>query len=144
QATSGQFGVELVLWPVIDERGDYWSGQHRSDPQTVLDQLTPRRVNEGLDRVLGGRVDWLPDDRNNASNRACHHDIARLAFDPVRQYGMDRAEHRVDVQIEHPMPRIRISVDEFAADIRAGISMENIEMARGLEDVRHYARDRCR
>ena len=42
--------------------------------------------------------------------------------------------HDVDIQVEHPVDRPGVGVDEVAADVEARICMQDIELARHLED----------
>ena len=37
--------------------------------------------------------------------------------------------HDVDVQIQHPVDRPSVGIDQVAADIRTGIGMQDVELA---------------
>ena len=138
QASIGERLVHLCLRPVVEKRGDHRSGQDRADAHAVLGDLATRRMHEGLNREFGGRVDRLPNDRNDTGNRTGEEDVARLLRDHVRQDGMNGAERRIDVEVQHPVPCIRIPVRNRAADIGAGIGVEDVETTGGLQDgVQH-------
>ena len=62
QAARGERLVEVLLRPVLEQRGDDRPGRDRADPDAVFRDLPAQRVDERLNRVLGSGVDRLPDD----------------------------------------------------------------------------------
>ena len=54
---------------------------------------------------------------------------------------VNRAEDRVDVEIEHSIPRVGIALDNLAADIGARIGVENVELSGLFEDRGRHALD---
>ncbi len=57
---------------------------------------------------------------------------------------MHGAEHGIDVQVQHLVEIIGISVHEIAADIGAGIGVEDVELAGLGQDRRHHGLDALR
>jgi hypothetical protein len=60
--------------------------------------------------------------------------VARPVLDHVRQHVADVLDHDVDIQVQHPVNSHRIGIDQVAADIRARIRMQDVELARLLQD----------
>ena len=56
---------------------------------------------------------------------------------------MDRAEGRVDVEVEHPVPGIGVAVLHRAADIGPGIGVEDVELAGERKDAGQDSRRLC-
>ena len=54
---------------------------------------------------------------------------------------MNGAEHGVDVEVQHPVPLVRIARRHLAADIGAGIGMEDVQRACLFQDLGHHAID---
>ena len=63
------------------------------------------------------------------------------ALDHVRQDRVDGAEDGVDVQRQHPVPGVRVAVEDVAADVGAGVGVEDVEAAGALEDPGQHAAD---
>jgi hypothetical protein len=143
QAASGALRFELFRRPVGDQRGHDGPGQDGPDTQAVRDDLTSDGVNEGLHRVFGGRVDRFPHHGDDACNRTRDDDVAGLARDHMRQDSVNAAEGRVDVEVQHAVPGVGVAIADGAADIGAGIGVEDVELAGLRENLRHHAGDRC-
>ena len=52
---------------------------------------------------------------------------------------MDRAKRGGDVEVEQPVPRIRVAIRDGAPDVSAGVGMEDVEPTCELKDVRQHA-----
>ena len=66
------------------------------------------------------------------------------ATSPTRIVGQNRVnctEDRVDIEIEHSIPRVRVSLNNLTADIGARIGVENVELSGLFEDRGHHALD---
>src|SRR5580692_7552666 len=136
QAARGERIVHLRLRPIIEQRRYDRTRGHRADPDAVLRELTTERVDEGLHREFGGGVNRLPHDRDDARDGTGEDNVARFLRDHVRQHSVDRAEGGVDVQVQHPIPLVRISGQHVAADVGAGVGMEDVEAAGKFKDFR--------
>ncbi len=73
-----------------------------------------------------------------AGNRAGDDDVTRLALRHVRHDGMNILHDGVDIEIEHLVDGFRRRLGEIAADIGAGIAIENVDMIDLLEDLRDH------
>ena len=69
-----------------------------------------------------------------AGNRAGDDDVTRLALRHVRHDGMNILHDGVDIEIEHLVDGFRRRLGEIAADIGAGIAIENVDMIDLPED----------
>ena len=47
----------------------------------------------------------------------------------MRQDIVDVFHHHVDVKVQHPVDRVRVGIDQVAADINTGIGVQDIELA---------------
>jgi hypothetical protein len=61
----------------------------------------------------------------------------------VGQDGAHGPKGGVDIEVEHAVPRVGITVDHLAADIGTGIGMENVELAGIRQDLRHHGGYAC-
>src|SRR4029077_2415630 len=55
----------------------------------------------------------------------------------MRQDIVDVLHHHVDVKVQHPVDRVRVGIDQVAADINTGIGVQDVELACLLQDLRH-------
>ena len=53
----------------------------------------------------------------------------------MRQDIVDVFHHHVDVKIQHPVDRVRVGIDQVAADINTGIGVQDVELACLLQDL---------
>ena len=58
----------------------------------------------------------------------------------MRQHIVDVFHHHVDVKVQHPVDRVRVGIDQVAADINTGIGVQDVELACLLQDLRHQRR----
>jgi len=63
-------------------------------------------------------------------------DVARPTLDHVRQNVVHVFHHDVDIQVQHPVDRHGVGIDQVAADVNARICVEDIELTRLLQDSR--------
>jgi hypothetical protein len=48
----------------------------------------------------------------------------------MRQDIVDVFHHHVDVKVQHPVDRIRVGIDQVAADINTGIGVQDVEFGQ--------------
>ncbi|MNY75780.1 hypothetical protein D3C86_2151580 [compost metagenome] len=56
----------------------------------------------------------------------------------MREHGAHGAERRVDIEIEHAIPLVRIALSDRPAYIGSGIGVENVDLARLRQDSWHH------
>src|ERR1700722_18834485 len=132
--------LQLLRRPVREQRSDYGAGRDRAHANAVLEHLSSHRLDKAIDRPFGGCIDRLPWRGKMGRQGTCHDNIARAPLDHVRQHVVHVLHHDIDVQIEHPVDSRSIGVDQVAADIRAGVCVQDVELTRLREDSRNQCR----
>ena len=95
----------------------------------MLEDLAAYSLDEAVYSPFGRRIDRLPGRGKVGRQRTRHHDVAPTTLDHMRQDIVDVFHHHVDVKVQHPVDRVRVGIDQVAADINTGIGVQDVELA---------------
>ena len=82
------------------------------------------------------RIDRLPRRRKVSSQGTGHDNVAHPSSNHVWQDVVNVLHHNVDVEIQHPVNCCRVGVDQIAADVSAGIGMQDVDLPCHRQDAR--------
>ena len=145
KSTAAATSLGSITWPAATAASSFSFGQSLGKavttgpgaiaptPNPVFRDLSSDRMDEGLHRMFGGRVNRLPNDRHHTGDRTGDDDVAALALDHVGQDGPHGSEGGIDIEIKHAIPSVRVALNHLATDIRAGVGVENVESAGARE-----------